>query len=213
MPLRPAFFSFEGIDGSGKSTQIKLLETLLKAKGFNPLCLREPGGTPLSDKIRELLLSTKSGSMQPQTELLLYSAARAQLVADIIAPALTAGKIILADRFGWSTLAYQGYGREMDKAQIKYFLQVACGNIWPEHTFLLDIDPAAMRQRIQIDGRVLDRMEKESEIFFQKVRQGYLSIAQENPQNFTVLNGSLPIEELQQKIAEEVLQKLAVNSL
>ncbi len=197
------FFSLEGVDGSGKTTQIKLLMESLKALGLNPISVREPGGTPVSDQIRRILLAPEN-VVAPSAELLLYSAARAQLVNQVIAPALARGQVVIADRFGWSTLAYQGYGRGLDKESIFKLFEVACGPIWPRHSILLNISIEAMRARIQAEGRPADRMENENADFFERVREGYLAIAQAYPDRFTVLDGSLPPEILHSTILEKL---------
>ena len=181
----PRFFSLEGVDGSGKTTQLALLAEHLRQAGREVVTVREPGGTPVSDKIRQLILSPEN-PIVPAAELLLFSAARAQLVAQVIAPALEAGKVVLADRFGWSTLAYQGYGRGMDPAPIRELFRIACGDVWPMHSVLLDLPVASMRARLETGGRPADRMERENADFFDRVRQGYLDIARENPDRFTV---------------------------
>ena len=199
----PHFFSLEGIDGSGKSTQLSLLAAHFRKRGMDPVCVREPGGTPLSDKIRQLLLAPEN-CIAPAAELLLYSAARAQLVSSVIAPALQAGKLVLADRFGWSTLAYQGYGRGLDSADILPLFQVACGNTWPSQSFLLDIPVSAMPGRMASDKRAPDRMESENGEFFERVRQGYLRIARDHPDRFTVLDGSRPKEAIHRAILEKM---------
>ncbi len=199
-----AFFSLEGLDGSGKSTQLTLLESALRGEGHQTLSVREPGGTALSTRIREILLAPEHGEMAPMTELLLYSAARAQLVHEIISPSLRAGSVVLADRFGWSTLAYQGYGRGMDRAVIDSLLQAACGDVWPLHSFLLDIPPSSMRDRLAAEGRNLDRMENENLEFYGRVREGYLALARENPGSFTVLDARQDREFLHQTILSGV---------
>lgn len=185
---KPGFFSLEGVDGSGKSTQLAMLAEHFRKSGRDVVTVREPGGTPVSDKIRQLILSPEN-PIVPAAELLLFSAARAQLVSQVIAPALSAAKVVLADRFGWSTLAYQGYGRGMDPATIKDLFAIACGDIWPIHSFLLDLPVGSMRARLESGGRPADRMESESAAFFEKVRRGYLAIAEEHPDRFTVVDG------------------------
>jgi dTMP kinase len=185
---KPGFFSLEGVDGSGKSTQLAMLAEHFRKTGRDVVTVREPGGTPVSDKIRQLILSPEN-PIVPAAELLLFSAARAQLVSQVIAPALAAGKVVLADRFGWSTLAYQGYGRGMDHARIKDLFAIACGDIWPIHSFLLDLPIGSMRARLEAGGRPPDRMEGESAGFFENVRRGYLAIAKDHEERFTVIDG------------------------
>jgi dTMP kinase len=200
----PRFISLEGVDGSGKTTQIALLASHLKASGLDPVSVREPGGTPVSDQIRKLLLAPEN-AIAPAAELLLYSAARAQLVAQVIEPALQAGKVVIADRFGWSTLAYQGFGRGLDRDQIRSLFKIACGSIWPAHSFLLDIPVASMRARLLAEGRPADRMENENAAFFERVRRGYLEIAAANADRFTVLDGSLAPEALHRAILDKMI--------
>ncbi len=206
------FFSLEGLDGSGKSTQLSLLEAALRSGRHNTLCVREPGGTPLSSRIREILLAPEHGEMAPMTELFLYSAARAQLVHQVIKPALQKNTVVLADRFGWSTLAYQGYGRGMNRSIIESLLRDACGDVWPMHSFLLDIPPEGMQTRLATEGRNLDRMERENLEFFQRVREGYLVLAKENRESFTVLDAMQNREILHQTILAKIQSCLkAVN--
>jgi dTMP kinase len=206
-PGRRGFFSLEGVDGSGKSTQLALLAASLKSRGREVMTVREPGGTPVSDKIRRLILSPEH-PIVPAAELLLFSAARAQLVSEVIAPALGAGRIVLADRFGWSTLAYQGYGRGMDPGRIRQLLSIACGDIWPIHSFLLDLPVDSMRGRLESGGRPADRMESESAGFFEKVRRGYLAIAAENADRFTVIDADQPPETVHEAILAKLLDLL-----
>jgi dTMP kinase len=207
----PRFFCLEGLDGSGKSTQITLLTEALRGAGYDVACVREPGGTALSDGIRSLLLD-KSHPVSKEAELLLFSAARAQVVSEVINPALEEGKVVLADRFGWSTLAYQGYGRGMDKGRIRDLLGIACGETWPGHTFLLDLPVAAIRERLRARGGAgagaPDRMEKEKDAFFEKVRAGYLEVAKENSGAFTVLDASRDPVVVQETIQAQVLVRL-----
>ncbi len=203
----PGFFSLEGVDGSGKTTQLALLAEHLRKGGREVITVREPGGTPVSDKIRQLILSPEN-PIVPAAELLLFSAARAQLVAQVIAPALDAGKVVLADRFGWSTLAYQGYGRGMDPAPIRELFRIACGDVWPSHSFLLDLPVQSMRDRLAAGGRSADRMESESAAFFERVRQGYQAIARENADRFTVIDAGQSPETVQQAILAKLVPLL-----
>lgn len=203
----PGFFSLEGVDGSGKTTQLALLAEHLRRAGREVVTVREPGGTPVSDKIRALILSPEN-PIVPAAELLLFSAARAQLVSQVIAPALKAGKVVLADRFGWSTLAYQGYGRGMDHGPIRELFRIACGDIWPLHSFLLDLPVASMRDRLAAGGRSADRMESESAAFFERVRLGYRRIAQENADRFTVIDAGQSPEAVQQAILAKLVPLL-----
>jgi dTMP kinase len=206
-PGHPRFFSLEGVDGSGKSTQLALLAERFRSQGREVITVREPGGTPVSDSIRRILLDP-ANRVAPIAELLLFSAARAQLADEIIAPALAAGKIVLADRFGWSTLAYQGYGRGLDHGDISELFRIACGPVWPAHSFLLDLPVTAIASRLESGGRPADRMESAGEAFFAKVKAGYRAIADANPGRFTVLDATRKPEELHAEIAAELEARL-----
>jgi dTMP kinase len=195
------------VDGSGKSTQLALLADRLRARGLTVVTVREPGGTPVSDAIRKLLLDP-ANSIAPAAELLLFSAARAQLAAEVIAPALAAGAVVLADRFGWSTLAYQGYGRGLESEAIFDAFRIACGPVWPVHSFLLDLPVSAIAGRLKAGGRPADRMESAGDGFFEKVRAGYRAIAAAYPDRFTVLDANRPPEVLQEAIASELDRRL-----
>ena len=199
----PRFFSLEGLDGSGKTTQLSLLARSLESRGHRVATVREPGGTAVSDRIRQLLLAPEN-AITPSADLLLFSAARAQLVAEVISPALEDGRIVLADRFGWSTLAYQGYGRGMDRTQISRLFEIACGPVWPIHSFLLDLPVEAMRERLAAGGRAADRMESENALFFERVRSGYLSVAREYSEKFTVLDAAQPAEAVHAAIRDSI---------
>jgi dTMP kinase len=208
---KAGFFSLEGVDGSGKTTQLALLAEHLRQSGREVVTVREPGGTPVSDRIRELILSPEN-QIAPAAELLLFSAARAQLVSQVIAPALDAGKVVLADRFGWSTLAYQGYGRGMDHGAIRELFRIACREVWPRHSFLLDLPVSAMRDRLAAGGRTADRMESESAAFFERVRLGYRRIAEDNADRFTVIDAGQPPEAVQGAILSKLEGILSASS-
>ena len=197
------------MDGSGKSTQLNLLMEELGRRGIPAVRIREPGGTEISEKIRNLILSPTYGKMAPVTELLLYSAARAQLIHEVIAPALTAGKVVLADRFAWSTIAYQGYGRNIDLGTIETLVNVAVGDCWPVHTFVLDIPVETFRARSEKEGREPDRMEQEKQDFFERVREGYRQIAARDSSRLTLVDGSRSPLVVHKDILEKVLALLA----
>ncbi len=176
------FFSLEGIDGSGKSTQIDMLISALESEGYSVVKLREPGGAKISERIREILLDASfKGVMADKTELLLYNAARAQVIHEIIQPALDAGKVVIADRFAWSTYAYQGYARGLGADMVQRLTELTCGSCFPELTVVLDIDVARGRARTAKRGEAPDRLEQEKAEFFERVRQGYLAAAREFP--------------------------------
>ncbi|MFH1269706.1 MAG: dTMP kinase [Candidatus Omnitrophota bacterium] len=172
--MRGKFITFEGSEGCGKSTQSKLLYQYLKRRGFRAVYLREPGGTEISEKIRKILLDHKNDSMTPMAEMLLYMAARAQIVSEIIIPALKKGKIIICDRFLDSTLAYQGYGLGMDIKLIKSVGEFTTSGIRPDLTIFLDLP---LRQGLQHRRNSKDRIERRSLIYHGRVLEGYHKLA------------------------------------
>ena len=203
------FFCLEGIDGCGKSTQLKLLAEFLVQKGYEVVSIREPGGSEISERIRGILLDVRyKGVMDSGTELLLYNAARSQVIAEKIAPALASGKVVLADRFAWSTLAYQGYGRGIDKRTILELSRIACGKFMPELTIGLNLGVEESRARQACDGRVPDRLESEATGFFERVRGGYGEIAKDFPECVTLVDSASSVDSVQQKIRKLVLERL-----
>ncbi len=197
--------SFEGLDGSGKSTQITALADLLTREGYTTRVLREPGGTAISEKIRDLLLDVASREMDPLTELMLYEASRAQLVAEVIRPALAAGQVVILDRYYDSSTAYQGYGRGLDLSLLEQLHRVIAAGVEPLLTCFVDVPPAESLGRLQGDR---DRMESEQLEFFQRVRQGYLELARLHPQRYLVLDGTRERKMLQAVISERTLTLL-----
>jgi len=192
--------SFEGIDGAGKTTQLNRLIGHLQGLGYEAALLREPGGTAISEKIRELLLDARN-QIEPMAEALLYAAARAQLVQEIVKPMLNDGIIILADRFIDSTIAYQGYGRGLDINQLSEINLMATGGLEPELTFLLDIPASLAAERRR--GSVPDRLEKEGIEFQSRVRDGYMALAM-GVDRIRVIDGTLPPEQITERIIEMV---------
>lgn len=178
------FISFEGIDGCGKSSLIESLLSYLNK--YKIVSLREPGGTNISEKIREMLLDVKNEAMVSRTEAFLYAAARSQVVEEVICPALAEGAIVLADRYLDSTLAYQGYGRGLDIQFLKELNRLCTGGLIPDLTLLLDLNPEASRKRKKKD--IPDRLEKEGISFQNKVRAGYLDLARHSPGRIKVLD-------------------------
>ncbi len=189
----PRFVSIEGGEGAGKSTVIHALRSALEARGERVIATREPGGTPLAEMIRTLLLDPAHEPATPETETLLMFAARAQHVRVTILPALEAGDWVLCDRFTDSSYAYQGAGRRVDEALIAT-LERDCVGIVPGLTFLLDIDVAAGRARMQSRGDAPDRIERERDEFFQRVRAGFLSRAEAAPDRFRVIDAAQPVD-------------------
>jgi dTMP kinase len=194
------FITFEGIDFCGKSVQVELLQQKCVNLGKKVIVIREPGGTLIAEKIRQVLLAKESEPMNPVAELLLYSAARAQLVQQQIIPNLKAGQIIICDRYFDSTTAYQGYGRGIDLATINQIHQLATQEVLPDLTFIIDIDLDEVERRKKKVNTTLDRMEIETKTFFEKVRQGYLTIAEQYPKRIKVINGQQPIPNVAQEI-------------
>lgn len=202
------FISFEGIEGTGKSTHARLLAEHLQRHGHTAVLTREPGGTIISLKIRELLLSLESREMDPVTELLLYNAARVQHIREVIEPALTRGEIVICDRFSDSTLAYQGYGRGIDRSIIDSLDTLATRGIRPDLTLLLDIDvETGLQRNRRINKR--DRLELEDVAFHEKVRKGFLEIAADEPERVRIIDCSGSIEAVQAGITDAVAALMA----
>lgn len=199
-----AFLTFEGIDGSGKSTQARLLDEHLRDEGRDPLLVREPGGTELSERIRSLLLEPDF-NVRPMAELLLFSAARTQLVAERIRPALEAGRIVICDRFYDSTTAYQGAGRGVaDPEWLQSFHRRVTGGLVPDRTYLVELDPETARTRREADGAEGDRMETEDQGFYNRVVAAYSTLAEEHPERFRRLDGHRSIEALHADVRADV---------
>ncbi|KUO59081.1 thymidylate kinase [bacterium BRH_c32] len=199
------FISFEGLDFSGKSTQVELLKKYFESRGEDVLLIREPGGTSISEKIREILLDKKNSRMHIETELLLFSASRAQLVNEVILPALNEGKIVISDRFHDSSIAYQSYGRGISLEFVMNLQNYIIRNVVPALTFFIDVDIKEMFNRkngiLPID---LDRIELSDEQFYNKVRNGYLEIAKKE-ERFILINGTDSIEAIHNFILNKVL--------
>ncbi len=201
------FITFEGIEGCGKSTQIRLLNDRLNAMGFSVVLTREPGGTKIGEKVRDILLSPESKAMSAVAELLLYAAARNQHIAEKIAPSLKAGKIVLCDRYADATTAYQGAARRIDMRDIETIHGVATGGLMPNATMLLDCEPkvglarALARNAAENANGVSDRFEREALDFHERVRSGYLAIAKKNPERVHVIDANRSEEEISLDIA------------
>jgi dTMP kinase len=203
------FITFEGIDKSGKTTQSAVLIESLKKSGFEVLFLREPGGTKISEMIRNILLDSNNSEMLPETEFLLYSASRAQLVNQIIKPAIENKKVVICDRFYDSSSAYQGFGREIAMDTIDIINNFAAG-IKPDLTFFIDIDFEESDKRLEKHNIKKDRLESSGEAFFNKVRSGYFEIAKKEPDRFIIIDGKLNKEEISALIWKNVKNKLII---
>ena len=191
------FITFEGIDGAGKSSHIDSVVDFLRRHGLSVVSTREPGGTPLGEKLRELLLSD---AMHLETEALLMFAARREHLAQLIEPALARGDWVVCDRFSDATYAYQGGGRGLDKTKFAQLEQWVHGHLQPDLTFLFDLPPAVAGQRIAAQGRELDRFEQERDDFHSRVRQAYLERAAQAQQRIVVINADQRLEEIREQI-------------
>jgi len=205
--LSAMFITFEGPEGSGKTTQIKALQAHLQALGMGVCTTREPGGTVISDQVRAILTSLENTAMHPRTEILLFLAARAQLVEEVIRPQLRAGNVVISDRYADSTLAYQGYGHGYDLDRLRLLLEFATDGLWPDLTLLLDIDPAIGLARKRRGGE-WNRLDAYAEAFHQRVRAGYLELAARDPQRWVIIDASRPCEEVQAAVRRVVLARL-----
>ncbi len=196
------FITFEGPDASGKTTQIRLLEEALRRENLDPLVTREPGGTPIGEKIRKVLLDRDSAEMTSMTEMLLYAASRAQHVDQVIRPALAEGRVVISDRFTDSSIAYQGCGRGLGDL-VARVNAVASGGLRPDLTFLLVTTPENMRNRVAAAEE--DRMEAEKDDFHRTVLEGFLELQKKEPERIVALDGSRSIEEIAGRIQEKAL--------
>ena len=200
--------TFEGIDYSGKSTQAKLLVDRLEKHGKEVVFLREPGGTSISEKIRNILLDKKHLELKQITELFLFSAARTQLVNEVILPALQAGKVVVCDRFYDSTTAYQGYGRGINLNDIQAINRIATSETKPHLTFFIDIEIDELFKRQIAAGLSADRMESSGRDFFERVRNGYWKLAEMESGRFIVVSGELQIDEIHREIWDIVKKQI-----
>jgi dTMP kinase len=197
--------TFEGSEGSGKTTQIDLLASRLEHEGYDVAVTREPGGTEIGEEIRHLLKHAQSGrGMTPETELLLFAASRAQLVREVLMPALRAKKIILCDRFIDSTTVYQGVARQLSQDPVSIINRFAVGDLMPNLTIVLDVPAQVGLERVRHRASDLpDRIEQENIDFFERVREGYLLLARSLPERFLVVNGSQPTQQIGEQIWHE----------
>ncbi len=206
--LMSLFITFEGPDGSGKSTQVKLLSEALAAAGHDVLTVREPGGTPISEQIRDVVHSLRNREMSDRAECLLYNAARAQLVDQLIVPHLQRGGIVLSDRYADSTLAYQGYGRGLDLSEVRSVIAFATQHLKPDVTFYLDLAVEEGIERRKRGGGEWNRLDDQALEFHRRVRAGYLQMVREEPERWVCLDAARAVEVIQAEIRAEVERKL-----
>ena len=197
------FVAFEGVDGAGKSTQVRLLGEHLERNGREVVICREPGGTSLGEELRRILLDPGSGDLQPEVEVLLFMAARAQLCNKVIRPELEAGKVVISDRFLWSSVVYQGVVGGLGVEEVLAIGRVATRGLLPELTFLVDLDPAASHSGLD-DG---DRMESRGIEFQRRVRDGFLALSEEFKDSFILIDGGASIEQVHQQVLDALPQE------
>lgn len=202
------FITLEGPEGSGKTSQLPALADHLRQAGFEAVVTREPGGTAVGDQIREVLMNLENVSILPRTEILLFLAARAQHVEGLIRPALQAGKLVICDRFGDSTLAYQGYGHETDLDTLRFLLNYSTGGLQPDLTLLLDVPVKAGLERKLDNTEEWNRLDAYAEAFHERVRQGYLSLAGQEPDRWVVIDATQSKAQVQQAMREMILSRL-----
>ena len=210
MPRLP-FITFEGSEGSGKSTQADRLAARFQRCGVPYILTREPGGTPVGESIRDLLqFAPHNSNMTPETELLLFEASRSQLVREVINPALERGTCVIADRFYDSTTVYQGAARQLDHQIIERVNEFAVGDCLPDITFVLDVDAATAESRMQREPRKADRMEQQSAEFYERVRKGYRELASHELKRIVVVDGSGDIDKIEKQIWERLSSRFSV---
>jgi len=206
------FITFEGMDGCGKTTQLRILANTLRECGRPVVETVEPGGTEIGQQIRRILLDPANSAIHPRTELLLYFGSRAQNVEQVIRPALAAGRTVLCDRFTDSTLVYQGCGRGLDSSVVLDLDRIACQGLKPDVTVLIDIDLetslARARRRNQRTDSSESRIDEESHAFHERVRRGYLALAEREPERFKVIDGRAPVAEVANAIREAVTARV-----
>lgn len=198
------FITLEGPDGSGKSSQVASLAEFLRGQGYEVITTREPGGTEISNQVREIIMQMSNRAMHPRTETLLFCSARAQLVEEIIRPSLARGAIVISDRYADSTLAYQGYGHGYALDTLRALLNFATGGLWPDLSLYLDIDPEEGLRRRQKGGGEWNRMDAYNLEFHQRVRSGYLEMIRLEPQRWKIIDASQSIESVQAAIRQAV---------
>jgi dTMP kinase len=203
------FITLEGPEGSGKTSHVPSLVEHLKARGHTVFPTREPGGTAIGEQIRMVIHDLKNVEMHPRAETLLYQAARAQIVEQVIRPRLAAGEIVLSDRYFDSTIAYQGYGHQQDLARVHALVAYATGGLTPDLTILLDVDVEIGLQRKTQEGKEWNRLDAYTIDFHQRVRAGYLDLARAEPRRWVVIDAGQEWQRVQEQLREEILKRLA----
>lgn len=203
------FITLEGPEGSGKTSQLPPLVQYLRERGYAVFATREPGGTSIGEQIRAVIHDLKNVEMHPRTETLLYQAARAQIVEEVFKPRLAAGEVVISDRYYDSTIAYQGYGHRQDLQQVRALVKYATGGLTPDLTFLLDIDVEAGLKRKTRNGSEWNRLDAYTLEFHQRVRKGYLEMAEAEPARWVVLDAGRPWQDVQDELRRVILAKLA----
>jgi dTMP kinase len=207
--LNPVMFiTLEGPEGSGKTSHIPYLVEYLREKGHSVFPTREPGGTSISEQIRDILHDLKNAEMHPHTETLLYQAARAQIVEQVIKPRLAAGEIVISDRYYDSTIAYQGYGHQQDLEQVRALVKYATGGLTPDLTVLLDVDVEIGLKRKKQNGAEWNRMDAHEVEFYQRVRAGYLEMVKFEPKRWVVIDAGQGWDDVQQTLRQIILPRL-----
>lgn len=202
------FITLEGPEGSGKTSHVPTLVEYLREKGRTVFPTREPGGTSISEQIRGILHDLKNAEMHPHTETLLYQAARAQIVEEVIRPRLKAGEIIISDRYFDSTIAYQGYGHQQNLTEVRALVNYATGGLMPDLTILLDIDVEAGLKRKTLNGAEWNRLDAYTVEFHQRVRAGYLEMVRQEPGRWVVLDASREWNAVQEDLRKVIEKKL-----
>lgn len=203
------FITLEGPEGSGKTSQLAPLVQYLRERGYAVFPTREPGGTSIGEQIRAVIHDLKNVEMHPRTETLLYQAARAQIVEEVFKPRLAAGEVVISDRYYDSTIAYQGYGHRQDLEQVRALVRYATGGLAPDLTFLLDVDVEDGLRRKTRNGSEWNRLDAYTLEFHQRVRTGYLEMAEAEPARWVVLDAGRPWQDVQDELRRVVLGKLA----
>lgn len=203
------FITFEGSEGSGKSTQINMLAAYLGQQGYEILVTREPGGTHIGEQVRQCLHDVKNKEMTAAAEVLLYSASRSQLVREVIVPALENGVIVISDRYADSTMAYQGYGRQLDLDALGIITHFATGGLKPDLTILFDIDVEEGLSRRSVGGEEMNRMDLQEIAFYKKVRDGYIELVKQEPERWVIVDAGRPPDEIQNDVRRSVEAKLS----